>query len=131
MVTASFCCGLFANMHSAQPIDFENLPFDLPTHISHQNRATYHHTILHNLRHYSCERVSITKLTEIATYCTSLCAVREGQSTSMGHGAVQLQYKEVGGTCDCVSYNKLLPSEQARQLPYQKWYSTTYFDTCQ
>lgn len=78
MVTASFCCGLFANMQSAQPLDFENLPLDLPTHISHQNGATYHRTILHNLRHYSCERVSITKLTEIATYCTSVCAVGLG-----------------------------------------------------
>lgn len=78
MVTASFCCGLFANMQSAQAVDFENLPLDLPIHISHQNGATYHHTLLHNLRHYSCERVSITKLTEIATYCTSLCAVEEG-----------------------------------------------------
>lgn len=131
MVTASFCCGLFANMQSAQPEDFENLPLDLPTHISHQNGATYQRTSLHNLRHYSCERVSITKLTEIATYCTSLCAVREEQSTSMGQGDVQLQYKEVGGTCDCVSCNKLLPSEQAGQLPYQKWHSTTYFDICQ
>lgn len=84
MVTASFCCGLFANMQSAQPEDFENLPLDLPTHISHQNGATYQRTSLHNLRHYSCERVSITKLTEIATYCTSLCAVREEQSTSIG-----------------------------------------------